>query len=133
DIVNHMIFLLMAAHDTSTITLCSVFYHLAKFPRWQEPVRSESRGLQKESLDHDDLAKLETLARVIKDSLRLVAPVHGLPRRTVKDVEFKGHTIPAGTFGMISRMVTHQLPDYWETPAHFSPDRFAPERNEHKR
>lgn len=132
DIVNHMIFLLMAAHDTSTITLCSVFYHLAKHPQWQERVREESRALQKEALDHDDLAKLETLDRVIKESLRLVAPVHGIPRRTVKDVEFKGHTIPAGTFVMTSPLVTHQLPDYWKNPTHFDPDRFAPERNEHK-
>ena len=35
DIVNHMIFLLMAAHDTTTITLSSMAYHLAKHPEWQ--------------------------------------------------------------------------------------------------
>lgn len=132
DIVNHMIFLLMAAHDTSTITLCSVFYYLAKFPQWQEQVREESRALQKVTLDHDDLAKLDTLDRVIKESLRLVAPVHGIPRRTVKDVEFNGHVIPAGTFVMISPMVTHHLPDHWRNAEQFDPDRFAPQRNEHK-
>lgn len=132
DIVNHMIFLLMAAHDTSTITLCSVFYHLAKYPQWQEQVRAESRALNKAQLDHDDLVKLDALDRVIKEALRLVAPVHGIPRRTVKDVNFNGHVIPAGTFVMISPMVTHHLPDHWRNPTLFDPDRFAPSRNEHK-
>lgn len=133
DIVNHMIFLLMAAHDTSTITLCSVFYNLAKSPRWQHKVREESQALGKEYLEHDDLAKLETLDRVIKESLRLVSPVHGIPRRTVKDVQFNGHKIPAGTFIITSPMVTHRLPDYWRNPDEFDPDRFSPERMEHKK
>ncbi|MEZ5504952.1 MAG: cytochrome P450 [Gammaproteobacteria bacterium] len=132
DIVNHMIFLLMAAHDTSTITLCTVLYQLAKSPRWQHKVREESRALGKDCLDHDDLAKLETLDRVIKESMRMVAPVHGIPRRTVKDVEFQGHTIPAGTFVITSPYVTHHLPDWWKNPEEFDPDRFSPERAEHK-
>ena len=42
DIVNHMIFLLMAAHDTTTITMSSMAYHLAKNPEWQERARAES-------------------------------------------------------------------------------------------
>ncbi|HVL01197.1 MAG TPA: cytochrome P450 [Dongiaceae bacterium] len=132
DVVNHMIFLLMAAHDTSTITLSAAFYYLAKNPYWQERVRQESRALNKPALDHEDLASLDTLDRVIKESLRMVAPVHGIPRRTVKDVEFNGHHIPAGTFVMISPMVSHHLPDQWSNPEQFDPDRFAPDRMEHK-
>jgi len=132
DIVNHMIFLLMAAHDTSTISLCAIFYYLAKYPQWQERVRAESRALQKDTLDHDDLAKLDTLDRVIKEAMRLVSPVHGIPRRTVKEVEFQGHVIPADTFVMITPMVSHHLPDHWLDPEQFDPDRFAPGRSEHK-
>ena len=45
DIVNHMIFLLMAAHDTTTITMSSMAYHLAKHPEWQERARGRvARG-----------------------------------------------------------------------------------------
>ena len=43
DIVNQMIFLMMAAHDTSTITLSTMLDHLAKNPEWQEKVPEESR------------------------------------------------------------------------------------------
>lgn len=132
DVVNHMIFLLMAAHDTSTITLCSVFYYLAKHPEWQEKVHLEARSLNKQFIEHEDLARLEVMDKVMKEAMRLVAPVHGIPRRTVKDVEFNGHKIPSGTFVMISPMVTHHLPDYWKDPEHFDPDRFDPSRAEHK-
>ncbi len=132
DVVNHMIFLLMAAHDTSTITLCSIFYYLAKHPEWQEKVRAEAKALNKRFIEHEDLARLETMDLVMKEAMRLVAPVHGIPRRTVKDVQFKGHTIPSGTFVMISPMVTHQLPDYWTSPNKFDPERFNSKRAEHK-
>ena len=45
DVVNHMIFLLMAAHDTSTITLTTMAYYLAKNPEWQDRCRDESLAL----------------------------------------------------------------------------------------
>ncbi|GAA2360014.1 hypothetical protein GCM10009854_43730 [Saccharopolyspora halophila] len=32
DVINHMIFLVMAAHDTSTITSTAVAHYLAKHP-----------------------------------------------------------------------------------------------------
>src|ERR1700757_151153 len=42
DIVNHMIFLMMAAHDTSTSTTTTMAYHLAGHPEGQERCRGES-------------------------------------------------------------------------------------------
>ena len=39
DVVNHMIFAMMAAHDTTTITLTTMAYYLAKNPEWQERAR----------------------------------------------------------------------------------------------
>ena len=44
DMLDHMIFLMMAAHDTTTSTLTSMTYELAKHPEWQERVREESRA-----------------------------------------------------------------------------------------
>ena len=40
-----MIFLMMAAHDTSTITAAAAAYFLAKHPEWQERARAESDAL----------------------------------------------------------------------------------------
>lgn len=45
DIVNHMIFLMMAAHDTSTSTATTMAYQLAAHPEWQQRCRDESTGM----------------------------------------------------------------------------------------
>src|SRR4029453_13950037 len=35
DVVNHMIFLMMAAHETSTSTVTTAMYYLGRHPEWQ--------------------------------------------------------------------------------------------------
>ena len=45
DVVNHMIFLMMAAHDTTTSTLTSVVRVLAEHPQWQHRLREEMQAL----------------------------------------------------------------------------------------
>ena len=79
DVVNHMIFVLMAAHDTSTITMTQMAYHLARHPEWQQRARDESDGLPSE-LGYDDLGSLSILDLVMKESLRLCPPVPSQPR-----------------------------------------------------
>lgn len=133
DVVNHMIFVMMAAHDTSTITLSTMFYYLGRHPEWQDKVRAEALALDRDTLTHDDLATREVMDRVMKESLRLLSPVHVIPRRTVRPVTVAGHRIPADTFVVISPIVNHHLPEWWTDPERFDPDRFSPERAEHKR
>ncbi|MGB3622971.1 cytochrome P450 [Ketobacter sp. MCCC 1A13808] len=125
DVVNHMIFLMMAAHDTSTITLCALFYYLAKHPHWQQALRIESENLAKSAVEYEDLDKLTGIEMVMKEALRMMPPVHGIPRRTVKTVEVNGSIIPADTFVIISPYVTHYLEQYWPDPERFDPERFS--------
>ena len=132
DVVNHMIFLMMAAHDTSTITLSSMLYQLAKNPQWQERLRAESVALGKSCLEYDDLERLPSMTLVMKESLRLCAPVPGIPRKSVKDSEFKGYHIPSGTMIMVSPHFTHHMHEHWTNPFQFDPERFNDERREHK-
>ena len=42
NIISHMIFLLMAAHDTSTITVTTMMQQLGQHPEWQERCRAEA-------------------------------------------------------------------------------------------
>ena len=84
DVINHMIFLMMAAHDTSTITLCTMFYHLAKNLEWQERLRAESQALGKKHLEHSDLDKMEGMTLVMKEALRLCSPVPSIPAKPLK-------------------------------------------------
>ncbi len=133
DVVNHMIFLMMAAHDTSTSTLTTMAYHLAANPYWQERCREESARLGDGPLDIDALEKLETLDLVINESLRLVTPLPFNVRRTVRDTELLGYYLPAGTNINLWPALNHRLPELWTDPEKFDPDRFAEPRAEHKR
>jgi cytochrome P450 len=132
DVINHMIFLLMAAHDTSTITTTSMSYYLAKNPEWQDRVREESLALGKAVLDYDDIEKMTALDLVMKESLRLISPVPALARRAVKDTEVLGHYVPKGALTAVGIGFTHHIPEYWPDPERFDPERFAEHRREDK-
>lgn len=132
DVVNHMIFLLMAAHDTSTITLTTMAYHLARHPEWQQRLRDEVLALDSETLTYEDLDELPGIDLVMKEALRLVAPVPSLARRTVADTELLGHEIPAGTPIAVSPWFNGRMHEYWPQPDTFDPERFSPERAEDK-
>ncbi len=130
DVINHIIFVLMAAHDTTTITLTNMIYQLARHPAWQDALRDECRALGKPMIEHEDLPRLEVMERVMKEALRLCAPVPVLPRRTTRECEFKGYRIPADSLVQVSPWFTHFMPQYWREPRRFDPDRFAPSRAE---
>ncbi len=135
DVVNHMIFLIMAAHDTTTTTATAVAYYLGRHPHWQQRVRAEALALREEVGDTPaiaDLDRLRDLDLVIKESLRLVPPVPGLVRRAVRDTEIAGHYVPAGTHVDVAYGVNHLLPELWSHPARFDPERFAEPRREDK-
>ncbi|QKW34414.1 cytochrome P450 [Actinomadura sp. NAK00032] len=132
DVVNHMIFALMAAHDTTTITLTTMSYYLAKFPEWQERLREESLGLGKAQPAYADLDALTGIDMVMKESLRLLPPVPALPRKVVKDTSILGYHVPAGTMVVVPMLSNHHMPQWWPDPERFDPERFAPERREDK-
>ncbi len=131
DIVNHMIFLLMAAHDTSTITLTSMAYYLATHPEWQDRCRAESQAFG-DQVAYDELDRLVSLDLVMKESLRLVTPVPGLVRRANKDTELGGYRIRKGTYIAAHMWGLHHLPEVWPNPDRFDPERFAEHRREDK-
>ena len=133
DIVNHMIFLMMAAHDTSTSTATTMAYHLAACPEWQQRARDESARLGDGPLDIEALEKLETLDLVMNESLRMVPPVPWAMRKTVRDTELLGYYLPAGTNVVGWPGANTKLPELWTDPYKFDPMRFAEPRSEHKR
>ncbi len=129
DVVNHMIFLMMAAHDTSTITTSTILQLLGQHPDWQERCRAEALALGPEPT-LAELEGLESLDLVMKEALRLHAPVPVLARRTVKDTVVQGYRIPAETDVMVGVQFSHVMEDHWTDPMAFDPERFSPARRE---
>lgn len=133
EILDHMIFLMMAAHDTTTSTLTSMTYELAKNPEWQERVREESRALGTTALAFDDMERLEGLTWVMKETLRRYPPLPVIPRVATEAFDFDGYHVPKDAMVVISPIHTHHMHAWWDEPRRFDPERFSPARAEQER
>ena len=132
EIIDHMNFLMMAAHDTTTSASTTLIYHLAKYPEWQERLREEARALDKTHAEHGDMDHFQQTGQAFREAMRLFPPVVVIPRRTVRACEFGGHTIPANTNVAVFPAFVHRMPEWWDEPEKFDPERFSPERAEDK-
>jgi cytochrome P450 len=131
-VIDHMNFLMMAAHDTTTSSITSTVHFLGQYPEWQDKIRAEIHAVKAKTggvLTYEALADLETIELVFKESLRLIPPVPSMPRRALKDFVFMNHHIPAGSHVGINPMITHRLPDVWPEPEKFDPLRFTAENS----
>ena len=133
EIIDHMIFLMMAAHDTTTSTLTTMMYLLARHTQWQERLRAEAQSLGKLSLEFDDLDKLPLLTCAMREALRMYPPLTSMPRMCTRETEFQGHTLPANTLVGVYPIHVHYMPSLWTDPYRFDPERFLPDRQEDKR
>jgi len=137
DIVDHMSFLMMAAHDTLTSSLTSFLAALAANPRWQDRLRDEVNGLGIASgapTTFDNLEAMPFTEMAFKEAMRLKPPVPSIPRRAIRDFSFMGYAIPAGTMLGVNPLFTHHMPEIWPDPERFDPMRFTEEaqRNRHR-
>lgn len=136
EIIDHMNFLMMAAHDTTTSSITTMVSLLGRHPEWQERLREEmlGLGLNGDTLPYERVDELVLTDYAFKESLRLIPPVPAIPRRAVRDFSFGGYDFPAGTFIGLHPDYTHHMAEYWPEPSKFDPMRFAPEavRARHK-
>ncbi|NTG51719.1 cytochrome P450 [Agrobacterium rhizogenes] len=115
--------------DTTALALSSMFYLLATYPEWQERVRSEVLSLP-EGVSLDDLLKMDVTEWVWKETLRLYPVSPALQRASLRTQLLAEHKIPAATLVTLSIGQLGFLPEYWESPKRFDPERFSPQRAE---
>ncbi len=122
--------LLFAGHDTTTSTVSFMFYELAREPRHAQRLVAEQdaklAGARPSAaqLTSGELAELEM---VLDETLRKYPPAWVGPRRAVDSFEFAGHTIPRRAFVNYCSWASHHLPDVFDAPEQFRPERFAPD------
>jgi cytochrome P450 len=130
DIIDHMSFLMMAAHDTLTSSLTSFVGALAANPAWQQKLRDEVMALGVASgapTSFDNLEAMSLTEMAFKEALRIKPPVPSMPRRAMRDFSFNGYAIPAGTMLGVNPLFTHHMPEIWPDPDRFDPMRFTEE------
>lgn len=147
-IVGLLIALLFAGQHTSSITSTWTTMLLLHHPEIMQKVMAEQEELLKDQaaaagkstaevmLDFDTVGKMEYLTNCIKETLRMYPPLVMLMRQALEDVEVtsegKKYIIPKGDMVITSPAVQSRMPSVFKNPDLFDPDRFGPDRNEHK-
>jgi retinoid hydroxylase len=111
-VINQVIGLLFAGSDTTSSMMSWLLFELSNSPNWRQRLRNEQQ------------------TNVIKEAERLYTPAWVISRVATADIEYGGYLIPAGWFVFIFPMLTHRLPEIYQDPDTFDPDRFAPPREE---
>ncbi|MEO8688868.1 MAG: cytochrome P450 [Solirubrobacteraceae bacterium] len=109
---DHVMTLLFAGHDTTTATIAFFFYELARHPEIADAIKGNGALLD----------------QALEETLRLYPPAWIGPRRAAEAFEFGGHRIAAGAPVNYSSWASHRLPDVWDAPHEFRPERFSPEQ-----
>lgn len=125
---DEVVTLFIAGHETTAGMLTWAWYLLSKHPEAARRVRAELAAVLGGRLPTvADLPNLVYLRRVLDETLRLYPPIWVTNRMALGDDTIEGYHVPKGSIVALVPWVTHRLPEIWENPEGFDPDRFAPE------
>lgn len=133
EIIDHLVFVLMAAHDTTAITVSFMTYFLAKHPEWQEKVYQEISAFDFNNLQVRDLRDLELTGYAMKETLRIHPPLVTVTRKLEQDMILDDVTLPKDAFVSVLFHCTHRDARVWDDPDKFDPLRFDKIRREEQR
>ncbi|KAL6144243.1 hypothetical protein ACLB2K_054938 [Fragaria x ananassa] len=130
EVVDNVVLLVFAAHDTTSFAIAMTFKMLAQHPychsvlleEHAEIMRSKTPGDQ--NLTLDDTKKMKYTWQVARESMRLFPPIFGSFRKAIADIEYEGFTIPKGWKVLWTTFGTHYNSEYFEDPSSFNPSRF---------
>lgn len=123
--------MLLAGHETSSMMLTWALYLLGKHPACMARATAQVDALFEEAGPSPSKEQVKAgvpyLVQVLKEGMRLFAPVPSLTRRAVvNDTLPSGHAIPAGTLIAINMWTVHHSPDVWGSDVEvFRPERFG--------
>ncbi|MEM8809065.1 MAG: cytochrome P450 [Cyanobacteria bacterium P01_G01_bin.38] len=126
--------MLFAGHETTTSMLTSLVMALAQHPEVMAKARQEQASLAEQGeLSMGQLRQMPYLEQILKEVERLYPPVGGGFRQVEKPFEFNGYHVPTGWMALYRIDAAHKDERCYTAPQTFDPDRFSPERAEHKR
>jgi cytochrome P450 len=126
-LVNEIMTLIVAGHETTASALNWVWYLLSQHPEVEAKLSSELNSSLAELPNLDNLPKFTYTRQVLDEALRLYPPGWLMWRRALRDDQLGDYFVPAGTEIYISPYFIQRHPDLWEAPNRFDPDRFNPD------
>jgi cytochrome P450 len=124
---DHIMTFVAAGHETTSLTLMWTFYLLSQHTIVYEKLLNEVQTILGDNAPTvDTIGNLPYLEWVLNESMRLYPPAWSQGRRAIEAFDLDGYHFPAGTMVMFSQWVMHRLPDIWEAPTEFRPERWDP-------
>lgn len=128
-LIDEILTLIVAGHETTAASLNWLWYLLASHPALYERVAAEARQAALSTApDWKQLEALVWIPRAIKEALRLYPPGWLYTRRALGEDRFGDYRIPGGADVYICAYLLHRHPQFWDEPEAFRPERFAPEQ-----
>ncbi|KAB8320812.1 cytochrome P450 [Tolypothrix campylonemoides VB511288] len=122
--------LFIAGYETTATTLTWIWYLLDKHPEVERKLRAEiDTVIGKRHPTSADVAKLQYTKMVIQEAMRVYPSGWFLARVVQADDVIDGYALKAGTTVLLCQYLTHRLPEFWDRPEVFDPERFAPEHS----
>ncbi|CAK1578179.1 unnamed protein product [Parnassius mnemosyne] len=119
---------LFEGHDTTTSAISFILFCMSRHKEVQDKVFAEQKTIFKDNLNRDatysELHQMKYLELVIKESLRLFPSVPLIERKITKDIEVAGLKFKKKTSVIIDIFHMQRLPEFYEDPMEFRPERF---------
>ncbi|GET01449.1 cytochrome P450 [Rhizophagus clarus] len=132
---DEMVNFFVAGHDTTSMSLSTTFYYLAKYPEIQERARAEVINVLGNELTiptSEQLKKMEYINAILKESLRIYPPGSVISLRSLKEpIKIGPYVVPKDVLCLINLWQIHYDPKYWENPKQYDPDRFLSNEKRH--
>ncbi|KAK7367410.1 hypothetical protein VNO80_09422 [Phaseolus coccineus] len=130
-ILDLILSLLFAGHETSSVAIALAIYFLPRCPQAMQQLREEHGEIVRAKkqageveLTWDDYKRMEFTHCVVNETLRLGNVVRFLHRKALKDVNYKGYDIPCGWKVLPVIAAVHLDPSLFDQPQHFNPWRW---------
>jgi sterol 14alpha-demethylase len=124
--VNLVLGFIWAGHETTTGQLAWAIIDLLRHPAEMKKVLTEQREVLPGHgpADMKTVRRLAHLGRSLHETQRLHPAAPGMIRSVTEDTQVAGYLLPEGSRVMLSATVTHRLPEHFDDPDSFRPDRY---------
>jgi len=127
-LVDNLLTLLEAGHETTAKALTWTLYLLARAPDWQSAARTEvGRVAGKETITAAHLPLLPIVHQVLKESMRLYPPAPVITRTFTEPLTIGGENLRPGDMAIFPVFCIHRHRRLWANPDCFDPARFTAE------
>ena len=123
-LINEIMTLIVAGHETTASTLNWIWYLLARNPEVEKKLNEEIiKGPAFSGID--GRPEFAYTRQVIEETLRLYPAGWLMTRRAQSNDKLGDYFVPAGTEIYLSPYIIQRHPNFWKDPTRFDPDRFS--------